>query len=71
MTGKLKYLESYKDTNSFKLDMKRFEIELDNDKHYKIELFDKAKALIKEEEDKLESLVKANEKLFPNIPKFN
>lgn len=70
MTGKLKHLECYKDTNSFKLDMKRFEIELDNDKHYKTELFNKANALLREEEEKSESLIKANEKLFPSIPKF-
>ena len=70
MTGKLKHLESYKDTNSFKLDMKRFEIELDSDKHYKVELFNKANELIREEEEKLDSLIKANKKLFPSIPKF-
>lgn len=71
MTYKLKHLECYKDIYSFKLDMKRFEIELDNDKQYKVELFNKANALLREEEEKLDSLIKANEKLFPSIPKFN
>lgn len=70
MTDKLKHLECYKDTNLFKLDLKRFIAELDNDKHYKMELFNKANTLIQEEERKLELLIKANDRFFPYIPKF-
>ena len=70
MTGMLNDVQSNKDYNSFRLDLKRFIIELDNDKSFVKDLFNKSKELIKEEEEKLYSLIQANEKLFPNIPKF-